>query len=114
MGVGDRSRCSAQSFWPALSCHVLHCCTAPLRFLPLSLILSLLLSFLLSTIPLFLFLREEDYAIHHTVTLSDIDCLYMGKNAWAVEINRETNIESHAGSSKLGLGLISQTVSRRG
>lgn len=64
--------------------------------------------------PPFLFLREEDYAIHHAVTRSDIDCLYMGKNAWAMEINRETNIESHAGSSKLGLGLISQTVSRRG
>lgn len=64
--------------------------------------------------PPFLFLREADYAIHHTVTRSDIYCLYMGKNAWAMEINRETNIESHAGSSKLGLGLISQTVSRRG
>lgn len=31
------------------------------------------------TFPPLLFLREEDYAIHHTLTRSDIDCLYMGK-----------------------------------
>lgn len=50
--------------------------TAPLRFLLLSLLLSLP-SFQHS--PPLLFLREEDYAIHHTLTRSDIDCLYMGK-----------------------------------
>lgn len=50
-----------------------------------------------------LFLREDDYAIHQAMTHSDIDCLYMGRNA-RVEIKTETIIKlCAAGRGKLGL-----------
>lgn len=77
--------------------------------LSLSLVLSLLLSFLFPPSPLSLPERRGLCNPSRSDTVGHRLSLY-GENAWAMEINRETNNKSHAGSSKLGLGLISQTV----